>query len=66
MINQIFVSDEFLKLTEYRREEVIGRNCRWVGGSRKFKGFDFALLIFRIRYDYIYILHMTLMDLPLI
>jgi hypothetical protein len=30
MINQIFVSDEFLKLTEYRREEVIGRNCRWV------------------------------------
>lgn len=53
MINQIFVSDEFLKLTEYRREEVIGRNCRWVG-SRKFKGFDFALLIFRIRYDYVY------------
>jgi PAS domain-containing protein len=32
MTNQIFVSDEFLKLTEYRREEVIGRNCRFLQG----------------------------------
>jgi PAS domain-containing protein len=32
MIYQIFVSDEFLKLTEYRREEVIGRNCRFLQG----------------------------------
>ncbi len=25
---QIFASDEFLELTEYSREDVIGRNCR--------------------------------------
>jgi hypothetical protein len=25
---QIFASDEFLELTEYTREEILGRNCR--------------------------------------
>ena len=27
---QIFASDEFLELTEYTREEILGRNCRSV------------------------------------
>ncbi len=27
---QIFASDEFLELTEYSREEILGRNCRFV------------------------------------
>jgi PAS domain-containing protein len=26
----IFASDEFLELTEYSREEILGRNCRFV------------------------------------
>lgn len=29
---QIFASDEFLDLTEYSREEVLGRNCRFLQG----------------------------------
>nr|AML76360.1 putative LOV domain-containing protein [Leiosporoceros dussii] len=28
----IFASDHFLELTEYRREEVLGRNCRFLQG----------------------------------
>lgn len=28
---QIFASDDFLELTEYSREEVLGRNCRFAG-----------------------------------
>lgn len=26
---QIFASDSFLELTEYSREEILGRNCRY-------------------------------------
>ncbi|XP_073385945.1 phototropin-2 isoform X2 [Physcomitrium patens] len=29
----IFASDEFLELTEYTREEVLGRNCRFLQGQ---------------------------------
>lgn len=29
-LQQIFASDEFLELTEYSREEILGRNCRYV------------------------------------
>nr|ATN45434.1 phototropin [Spirogyra varians] len=29
----IFVSDEFLELTEYTREEVLGQNCRFLQGE---------------------------------
>jgi PAS domain-containing protein len=28
--HQIFASDSFLQLTEYSREEILGRNCRVV------------------------------------
>lgn len=30
LINQIFASDSFLELTEYSREEILGRNCRYI------------------------------------
>jgi PAS domain S-box-containing protein len=29
----VFVSDDFLKLTGYKREQVLGRNCRFLQGS---------------------------------
>jgi PAS domain-containing protein len=29
---QIFASDDFLTLTEYSREEILGRNCRFLQG----------------------------------
>nr|AML78354.1 putative LOV domain-containing protein [Papaver somniferum subsp. setigerum] len=29
----IFASDSFLELTEYTREEILGRNCRFLQGS---------------------------------
>ncbi|WP_156399200.1 PAS domain-containing protein, partial [Methylobacterium sp. Leaf466] len=29
----VFVNDAFLKLTGYEREEILGRNCRFLQGS---------------------------------
>nr|AML79248.1 putative LOV domain-containing protein [Rhododendron tomentosum] len=34
----IFASDSFLELTEYTREEIIGRNCRFLQGPETDKG----------------------------
>lgn len=36
----VFASDAFLELTEYPREEVLGRNCRFlqVGNGKEWKG----------------------------
>ncbi|XP_058207881.1 phototropin-2-like isoform X1 [Rhododendron vialii] len=34
----IFASDSFLELTEYMREEIIGRNCRFLQGPETDKG----------------------------
>jgi len=31
-MSQIFASDSFLRLTEYCREEILGRNCRFLQG----------------------------------
>ncbi|GFY94470.1 phototropin 2 [Actinidia rufa] len=35
---QIFASDSFLELTEYTREEIIGRNCRFLQGPETDQG----------------------------
>nr|AML79176.1 putative LOV domain-containing protein [Aulacomnium heterostichum] len=34
----IFASDEFLELTEYTREEILGRNCRFLQGPNTDRG----------------------------
>lgn len=49
---QIFASDSFLELTEYSREEILGRNCRWESRFHSLQGWSWKLALFDWKFCY--------------